>query len=67
MKITELKVNGFRIMAKVMDKCSTFASGIVQSFNEKVYITVREIMSETNELFTTDNLFAFGGILEGLM
>lgn len=66
-KITDLKVNGFTILSKVMEKCPTVASGMVQSFNEKICNTAREVISEMSELFTTENLFAFGGILEGLM
>lgn len=67
LKITELKVNSFYILSKILQRCPNIASGMVQDFNEKVCITVREIMNGMNELFTTDNLLSFGGILEGLM
>ena len=67
MKITELKVKSFDILSRVMQKYPSLASGMFQAFNEKVRDTVKEMMGGMSELFTTDNLFAFGGILEGLM
>lgn len=67
LKITQLKVNSFDILSKVIQRCPNIASGMVQEFNEKICSSIQEIMNGVNELFTTSNLFAFGGILEGLM